>query len=221
MSKDAIPNSDSDFNNWLKIIAAYINSNFLALGLTSDQNDALQDFLALWIHDYPAHLAGQANASSLKQTKDNTRRLIEEFIRPLIAMMQANPAVTNEMKAAMQITIPKTTHTPSPVPATRPMASIDNRNRLEQTVHFYDESTPNSKAKPEGVRGCELWLKIGGAPPTGESEVKYVATDTRTPYIYHFLPEDAGKTAHWMLRWVNTRNEPGPWSETVSVTISA
>jgi hypothetical protein len=216
-----IPHADSDFNDWLIIICEYINTNFAALGLTLAQNTALQALLTLWLTDYPAHKTGQATAASLTRAKDSTRQQIEELIRTLIATMQANTAVTNEMKAAMQITIKKETHTLSPVPATRPMASIDNKNRLEQTVHFYDESTPTSKAKPDGVRGCELWLKIGGAPPTGESEVKYVATDTKTPYLYHFLPEDAGKTAHWMFRWVNTRNEPGPWSETVSVTISA
>ena len=32
---------------------------------------------------------------------------------------------------------------------------------------------------------------------------------------------DANKVAHYMLRWVNTRGEKGPWSETVSATIGA
>ena len=30
-----------------------------------------------------------------------------------------------------------------------------------------------------------------------------------------------GKTAHYMLRWVKTSGEKGPWSETVSATITA
>jgi hypothetical protein len=37
----------------------------------------------------------------------------------------------------------------------------------------------------------------------------------------HHDPPDAGKIAHFLMRWVNTRNQPGPWSETVSATIGA
>jgi hypothetical protein len=48
-----------------------------------------------------------------------------------------------------------------------------------------------------------------------------VALDTSSPYLLVHDPADAGKTAHYMLRWVNTRSQPGPWSETVSATIGA
>ncbi len=33
--------------------------------------------------------------------------------------------------------------------------------------------------------------------------------------------EDGGQTAHYMLRWVSTGGEKGPWSETASATIGA
>ena len=32
---------------------------------------------------------------------------------------------------------------------------------------------------------------------------------------------DANKVAHYMLRWLNTRGDKGPWSETASATIGA
>ena len=30
----------------------------------------------------------------------------------------------------------------------------------------------------------------------------------------------AGKKAHYMLRWVNTRGEKGPWTDTASATVT-
>ncbi len=33
--------------------------------------------------------------------------------------------------------------------------------------------------------------------------------------------EDGGKTARYVLRWVTTTGEKGPWSETASATIGA
>ncbi len=36
-----------------------------------------------------------------------------------------------------------------------------------------------------------------------------------------FTGPDGGKTAHYMLRWLSTRGETSPWSETASATIGA
>lgn len=68
--------------------------------------------------------------------------------------------------------------------------------------------------------GAELWVKIGDPAPTDPSELKFLGLDTQSPYVAHYSGEDAGKIAHYMLRWVNSKGEPGPWSQTVSATIT-
>jgi hypothetical protein len=45
------------------------------------------------------------------------------------------------------------------------------------------------------------------------------SVDKTTPYLMEFESSDAGKTAWWAMRWVNTRGEHGPWSAMVSATI--
>jgi hypothetical protein len=97
---------------------------------------------------------------------------------------------------------------------------VDTSERLQHTVSFRDSQTPDSKAKPEGYRGCQIWVFIGTEPPTSLEQLHYVATDTRTPYVLQFDAEDAGKTAYYRLRWVNPRDEPGPWSELIVATIT-
>jgi len=56
------------------------------------------------------------------------------------------------------------------------------------------------------------------APP---SLCGFLALNTRTPYVAEYPGTDGGKIAHYVLRWVNTRGEKEPWSETVSATIGA
>jgi hypothetical protein len=80
--------------------------------------------------------------------------------------------------------------------------------------------TPTRKAKPAGVMGAEIWVKIG-PPQVDPSELTFLAVDTRTPPTTDFDGADGGKQAHYMLRWVNTRGETGPWSETATATIGA
>ena len=84
---------------------------------------------------------------------------------------------------------------------------------------FRDQDRPRSKAKPDGVVGCEIWVKIGGNPPADPSELHYLGSDTNAPYLAEYPGADAGKPAHYWLRWVNTRGEKGPWSDNVGGTI--
>ncbi|MCH7885414.1 MAG: hypothetical protein IIC01_09210 [Planctomycetes bacterium] len=44
-------------------------------------------------------------------------------------------------------------------------------------------------------------------------------TDHRTPAVAEFMAADGGKAAHYMLRWLSTRDEANPRSETTITTI--
>ena len=71
---------------------------------------------------------------------------------------------------------------------------------------------------------AQIWVKVGepqrgfALPPTDPSKLSFLSGDTRTPYVADYPGECGGKTAHYMLRWVATTGERGPWSETASAT---
>ncbi len=44
---------------------------------------------------------------------------------------------------------------------------------------------------------------------------------TRPIFRTNFRAADGGKTAVYMLRWINTRGEKGPWSEVTTATVAA
>ena len=221
MAQDYIPDSDAEFNPWQDTFCTNVSANNTALGVSAGDVSILNANKSNRSSSYTTAITDANTAKASNQTKDNNRAAHEAKIREIVVQIQANPNVTDAQRAALGITVPKGTRTPSAIPTTRPVGKVDNSKRLEHTINFYDESTPNSKKKPDGVRGCEIWFKIGGAPPADPSELSYMATDTKTPYTYAFNGDDGNKTAHYMLRWVNTRGETGPWSETVSVTIGA
>ena len=110
----------------------------------------------------------------------------------------------------MGLTVKSDTRTPVAVPSTRPTGTIDLSVRLQHTIHFADEVTPRSRAKPEGVHGCEIWMKVNGDSPKDASELAYLATDTRTPYVV-FDGADAGKVVYYWLRWTNSRSSTITW----------
>jgi hypothetical protein len=130
-----------------------------------------------------------------------------------------NNKVTDSERERMGLTVKSGSHTPVPTATTLPVGTIDFSIRLQHTIHFVDEASPRSKAKPEGVYGCEIWVKIGGESPKDHTELIYLTTCTRTPYIMRFSGADAGKIAFYWFRWVNKRNSPGSWSSTASAMI--
>ncbi|HYX29253.1 MAG TPA: hypothetical protein VE863_11865 [Pyrinomonadaceae bacterium] len=155
------------------------------------------------------------------QGKNDCRSLYQDVIRSLVGVIQSSPAVTDAERQSLGITVRSATRAAVGAPTSKPVATIDTSQRLQHTINFVDELTPTSRAKPDGVRGCEIWMKVGDPAPAGPNDVHYLALDTRTPYTVNFDASDAGKTACYMLRWMSTRGDTGPWSATVSGTITS
>ncbi len=200
----------------------HASANAAALGL-----DPLVDIPPLtaaqgvWTTDRAAHTAAQAAAQAAREAKETARGGLEGVIRPLVARLQASSAVDDAERQALGITVRDTIPTPVGPPLTRPVVKVDTSQRLQHTISFADELTPTRTAQPAGVRGAQVWVKIGDPAPVDPSELTILATDSRTPYLATFDGADAEKVAHYMLRWESTRGETGPWSETASATIGA
>ncbi len=216
---DYVPKSDATFDTWQINFVTYFGANAAALGF-----DPLVDVPALntaqtvWGGSYAAHTTAQADAQAATGLKDADRDALIAMIRGFSGQIQSNPATTDIQRSALGITVPDDTPTPVGPPTTRPVLEADTSQRLQIKVAFRDEFATD-KAKPAGVRGCEIWTKVGDPAPLDLSETQYQATDTRTPHLLTFDGADGGKTVHIIGRWVNTKGEPGPISETVSATV--
>ena len=91
---------------------------------------------------------------------------------------------------------------------------------MRHEISFRDSATPDTKRKPDGVFGCEIWCKIGGAPPVDYTECEMVGIDTNSPYLLEFDGADGGKTVFYLLRWVSTTGEKGAWSPLFGATVT-
>ncbi len=127
---------------------------------------------------------------------------------------------TAEHRAGLGLPALDGTRTTAPAPTSKPVIiKVDSTQRLIHIVHWVDENTPGSKAKPPGVKRAILLLKIGVAP-TGPADMPEAAADSATPYLMQFDAADAGKTAHWAICWENSAGQRGPCSAVTSWTIT-
>jgi len=217
---DFIPLKDADFNVWQGNLVAIVEPNLLAWGVNADDFTALKSEQTTWQTTYAKASNKQNRTSADVRAKDEAGMQYKKSIRGFVSQWLANNSkVTDVDRTRMGLTVKTGTRTPTPVPATSPVGIIDFSVRLQHTISYYDEASAHSNAKPAGVHGCEIYMKVDGEAPKDVSELTYVATDTASPYVVKFDGNKAGKTAYYWLRWVNTRGETGPWSSTVSAMI--
>ena len=217
---DYIPPADADFAAWITTFRNGLNTEPATFGFLPADVTTLQNLATDFDDARNSNDSAQAQAQAARAEKDAKRSLVEDFIRGRVARIQTLPAVTDAQRNLLGITVRSSTRTAVVAPDTKPVGTLDTSQRLQHTINFVDELTPNTRAKPDGVQGCEVWVKVDGPPPVDPSELKYLATDTRTPYLAQYDGSQGGKLAHYMLRWRSTRGETGPWSQTVSGTIT-
>jgi len=222
---DYIPRSDTGFQAWVDNFVTYAQTHLAELGLGIPDVVPIAAGRADFDTKMSANFTAQQAAESARQAKDASRDQLESLIRQLVRQLQASPDVDNSERAALGITVPDTIRTTSVGGiSTRPIGAVDTSQRLRHEIRFTDEATPTSRAKPAGVMGCEIWVKVaavGEAAPSSADELSFLSMDTASPYIIVYDGKDGGKNAHYMLRWVKTNGEKGPWSETISATITA
>ena len=202
----------------------YANANLAALGLVAADMTPVTTAQTAWTTAFSAHIAAVNAAKAAKQTKDEARAAYVGVVRPpphkLVRRLQASPLVSDAEKVSLGITVAQSGG-PNGPPTTAPIVSIECGNRLQQVLRFVDSATPTKKAKPTGALGVEIWNKVGTTPPTGESELRFVAVDTNALYTMNFDSADGGKTNYVWMRWVSPTGERGPWGEQAQATIAA
>lgn len=221
MSQDVIPNSDSDLDDFQSHYVARIVADPDTYGHTLQDVARLQAAQATWAPVYAKHKRAQIEAAEASQEKSLGRSSLVAEMRASIRKVNALPTVNNALRAALNLPTHAEGRSPVPAPTTRPLGRITDKGGLRQELHWVDETTPHARKKPDGVYGCQLWLKIGDAAPVDETGCVLASIDTATPYLYEFEPGDAGKTAHWLLRWVSTRGDVGPFGALVTSKINS
>lgn len=214
---DFIPQGDAEAIAHGKNLVTYATGNAAALNLNLDDDKPLKDALAAFEAKYLDAVTKKAQSEAAIVAKVEARETYETELRKFNSDMHN---AGDEHRAAMALTVKDDIRTAVGAPASHPVGEVETSQKLVHIIHFRDEFTPDSKAKPEGAIGAQIWLKIGGAPPVDHKECEYVATDSRTPYNCDFDGADAGKTAYYLLRWINGKGETGPWSPLVQATIT-
>jgi hypothetical protein len=207
-------------------ILAYATANTAAMGLAAaDVTPANADYTtastALANFD-----AARVSAKALRLAKDERQLLMVQSLRRLQLKAASNPALTAEQRQRMGLEVANSQlkTAVAPVSYTVPLVTVDGTENLKHVLSFREASTPDSRKRPAGVMGVQVWMAVlpKDAPaPLDERAMKIIATVKTSPYEVALSADQAGLNAWYLLRWLDRTGKPGGWSDAMREMIVA
>ena len=155
-----------------------------------------------------------AEAQSLTASKNEFRAGYVTGLREFLGVAKASGTPRSDLEL---LGVPANGGVPL---ATVPQAKVDTSKRMTHKISWGDVEDVGHKRRPKGVMGVEIWVKIGDPAPGNEKDCVFLAVAPSSPYLASYEPADAGKIAHYMLRWRLLDGSTNTWGETVSATIT-
>lgn len=208
--------SDNELINVANQLISAMTADPAAYGTTIQAVAALGVIRDTFDTDLTAQIAALAASKASTATKEGSRSPLVNAMRGHRDTARASGATEAQMAAtALPFGGDKV-----PPTATVPIGSVDTSQRLRHTISWTEATTPDNKRRPRGAMGAEIYVKLDGAPPIDEKECSFLTVDSATPYVVIYDGTDAGKMAHYLMRWRMRDGTTGPWSETLSATIT-
>ena len=96
--------------------------------------------------------------------------------------------------------------------------------RYTHQLRLIHAASPTRRSRPRGAERAEVYIALSdNAAPALAHPVahRYVGSVSSGSTVVSFEPEQGGRKAHYLARWVTVRNLSGPWSEGASATVAA
>lgn len=205
-------------NDYFGLVINYLTANASRLGISGEQLSALSAAHADWSTVFIDSVNSATRTAPIIKQRNAAGNHLKALLRATYRDIPAS-ALNNTDRNTLHLFARSATYQRAHVPQSAPLGQVAFGDRLQHRVAFLDSGNTVHRRRPEGVKGCEIWLKIGDVAQD-EKELRYVGMATRSPHTVHFEGADKGKQAHYWLRWINTRGAHGPWSEPLEATIA-
>jgi hypothetical protein len=222
MSTDYIPQTDTLMLAWAEKFSQKITATPGAYGLMASDAAAIAASVTLFDNALQLVLDPATKTKSAVADKNAKKAVMLATLRNYAQTIKRNRGVSNDAKIDLGLRINDDGPSPIPTPTTVPVLAVDSDVPLVQTVEFRDISTPDRKAKPEGVTGLMLAVAVaaaGAATPSPETTPVH-GIATRQPYRVQFNSADRGKVAFYFGRWITGAGKVGPWSAVAQLSIA-
>ncbi|MDR0348887.1 MAG: hypothetical protein LBH90_05260 [Tannerella sp.] len=208
-----IPRKNIDFLRWVTNFLAVLIKILERVGFPKEVYDELLELSNTFEEKFELSDAPETRTRATVQMRNDARKALEPELRKYIAeYLTHNHLLTDADRNNLRLPVHDMKPTPAPIPTDMPAGEVVTTTHQQHRIRV-KSGTLTGKVKPLKVYGYEVWRKVGGEPPADDSEYTYFCLSTRSMTVIDYPMTDVGKMVYYRFRWVNTRNQPGPWSE--------
>jgi hypothetical protein len=218
---DWIPGTDADLDTFALNFSAILTANPTAYGLTAGDATAL----ATLVNAYDAALGLATDPSTRTPAtiaaKDAAKNAMKPQLRADGVLIRANPAVSDDAKIAIGVTVPDVKPTPIIAPTSFPLLSVLSATPFNHNLKVTDSDTPTTNAKPAGAIALEFRAQVSATAIADPGDIAYAGLETGHLVNKQFESGDVGKKCYYAGRWITRTGLVGPWSDITSFTVAA
>ena len=220
----AIPTKDILLVEWSTNADTRLTAAPVTYGTTAavaTQYSTLHDaFIASYDNLIAARSAG-TRSESLTAIKDDAKRALLEFARPLYKTIQANTGVTDAAKIELGVVVPDGEPSPQPVPNFAPALTIVSIDGRLVKIRLSDPAHPTRRRMPAGCNGATVMSFVGAEPPVDPAAYKYEGSTSKTTVDILFPETVAPGTQVFLTAFFfNERKQNGPACTPVGAVIN-
>jgi hypothetical protein len=218
-NKDFIPGKEAQFNEWQKTLVTYAAGKMNVWNIPqadyTELISAQTDFTTKYALFEKPETRTKAVTTAKTEALKSYKKILRQFTREHLTN---NRRVTDMDRRNMQLPIHDTHPSTIDPPKTMVIGKVDFSVHQQHTIHAADST---GKLRGDNAHGFEVWRKVGGAPPASDADFEYAGFSASTKLVLDYPLEKVGETVYYRFRWVNERNRPGPWSESVISAVIA
>lgn len=209
---------EDQFQRWVQSqIHSVAGDRFLSDSSLKQCDELLQEFTNQCERVSESEQVLQATLKAKRTAREQLMALIPKLHQSKQTARQA-PAGVARFRTSPRPVVAKTRCT-VPAPGSAPIVSVLPAANCQHVITFAHAGTRG--AQPIGSSGAEIYIAVREECPIDDSGFRFAAWAIRSPHILQFSDADAGRTAHYRLRWINAKGESGPWSPTVTAEVPA
>lgn len=192
------------------------------IAILKEQLALPEDFenaLAEWHAQLEIRLAAVAQAKAqyhqAKQAKDEAYRAVQNELRRLTRQLRVHPEFTDAMARQLGMPVYDRTLTPVLPGEEIPMLQVET-HAGQHWVYFWQEDLRKRgrRGKPRWARAARILYAITpvNAPPPPHEQLQFLASATRSPFLWTPPPEAIGQWVWYRAAWETPRGALGGWS---------
>ncbi len=222
-TRDLIPSRDEDFNSFQSNLLLQVTGNAVAWQIPAAVITDLATHQTAWQAAWANYIDETKRTKGVTQTKNTVRLTYESSLRKFIQKwIYDNNTMTSANIVDCGLKPRDTTRTPVPVPDTVPVVefSVMSGHRLKARVTQQPNAEGVTKrAKPKGVANIELVYILNAEGSIQPHDCTHQRFSTKPLFELAFELKEAGARLQGFARWLNTKNQPGPWGDVFNAIV--